>query len=589
MKKEDKVKLSHTFLWSIEQIKDYKLIFSINLFLGFVVTAINIIVVQLIQMAISKATGERDAFVQVVIFLISILFLGLWVNMLQKYIGGKLRTKVTYNLKSLFNKKMVSLSKSSKDALNSGDVMSRFNHDINTVTGFVPEGLYNIIFQIIMALTAAIYMIFINWLLLIISIAFVPVAMFILNVLQKKMGDYFMQDSEYRGKSNIVANETIKNVYLTKSYNLQNVMSDKIRVFYQGCLDSWIKIHKIFSPILMITIMLQHLPKFICICFGGWLALNGQLKLENLVGFILLLGYVVSPIIAIPQIIVTMSSSGRSIKRLESILDLSDARTNGDDLDRFENNSILIEAKNVTFGYNKNKVVLKNIKFKLRQGEQIALVGKSGSGKSSIIRLITGDYEVDSGSLLLYGQPYNLLSLKSIRNKVALVSQDITIFPLSISENIAIGSADKNISQEKIEEAAKLANAHQFIMKLPDKYETILDENGINLSGGERQMLSIARAFLKNASIILLDEPTSALDAQAEKIIKESLKRLVQNKGVIIISHRLSSIINSSKILVIKDGCIIDEGHHGELLERNDYYKNLYLHEFTKDRNEVSV
>lgn len=584
MKKDDKVKLSYTFLWAIKQIRNYKLIFSIHLILGFLVTAINITVVQLTQMAISKATGERVAFVKVVVFLVSILILGLLANTLQKYIGGKLRAKVTYNLKSLFNEKMIRLSKSCKDTLNSGDIISRFNHDINTVTSFVPGGLYDIVFQIIMAVAAAIYMTFINWLLLIVSIAFLPVAMYILNLLQKKMGTYFMQDSENRGKSNIVANETIKNMYLTKSYNMQNSMSDKIRVFYQGSLDSWIKIHKIFSPILMISIMLQHLPKFICICFGGWLALNGQLKLENLVGFIMLLGYVITPIIAIPQTIVTMSSSGTSIKRLEAILDLPDERTDGNDIDKFENNPILLEAKNVTFGYNENKVVLSNINFKLRQGEQIALVGKSGSGKSSIIKLITGDYEAQSGCLLLNGQPYNLLSLKSIRSKLALVSQDITIFPLSISENIAIGSPHKNISQEKIEEAAKLANAHQFIMKLPNKYETILGANGVDLSGGERQMISIARAFLKNASIILLDEPASALDAQSESVINESLSRLVQNKGVIIISHRLSSIIKSNKILVIKDGCVIDEGNHTELLERNDYYKNLYLCEFVEDK-----
>lgn len=588
MGKKENVKLSYTFLWSIKQIKDYKFIFFINLLLGFAATAINIIVVQLTQVAISKAIGERVAFTQVVIFLIFVLILGLLVNTLQKYIGGILSTKVTYNLKSLFNKKILSLNKASKDALHSGDVISRFNHDINTIAGFVPGGLYNIIFQIIMAAAAAIYMIFINWLLLIVSIAFLPVAMYILNVLQKKMGEYFMQDSENRGKSNIVANETIKNIYLTKSYNLQDYMSDKIRVFYQNSLDSWIKIHKIFSPILMITIALQHLPKFICIGFGGWLALNGHLKLENLVAFVMLLDYVIKPIIAIPQIIVTMSSAGTSIKRLESVLDLPDERTGGDDVDKFEINPILLEARDVTFGYNKNKTVLNNINFRLRQGERIAIVGKSGSGKSTFIKLLTGDYEPQSGCLLLYGQLYNLLSLRSIRSKIALVSQDITIFPLSVSENIAIGSPYKNITRGKIEEAAKLANAHQFIMKLPDKYDTILYENGANLSGGEKQMISIARAFLKNAPIILLDEPTSALDAQSESIIKESLSRLAQNKGVIIISHKLSSIINSDKILVFKDGCLIDEGCHSELLERNDYYKNLCLYEFIKDK-EVCV
>lgn len=505
---------------------------------------------------------------------------------IHSYVSGRLSAKIAFNMKENFNKKIICLSKSSKDKLNSGDVISIFNHDMNVLTNFVPAGLYNTIFQLTMAVIASIYLSIINWKLLVVSIFLLPIAMFVLNILQNKMGKYFKIDSESRGKVSVIATETTKNMYLVKSYNMQNLMCNKISEFFKESLNSWINIHKIFSPVLMLTIMLRQFPKFSCICFGGWLAIRGHLKLEDLIGFVMLLDFVISPIISIPQIIVSFTTAGTSIKRVESIYALSDERTNGEDIDKFENKTVLLEAQNVSFGYYENKNVLNNINFKLRQGEQIALVGKSGCGKSSIIKLITGDYEVGSGCFRLYNQPYKQLSLHSIRKKLALVSQDVTIFPLSISGNIAIGSSDENISQERIIEAAKLAGAHQFIMRLSDGYNTMLGENGVNLSGGERQMISIARAFLKGAPIILLDEPTSSLDAQSENIINESIKRLVQNKGVIIISHRLSSIINSDKIILIKEGYIIDEGTHSELIEKSEYYNNMYLLDTTDDREE---
>nr|WP_295682784.1 ABC transporter ATP-binding protein [uncultured Lachnoclostridium sp.] len=588
MAEKNKTKISYILLWSLKKIKAFKIEFLLNLLLGFALTALNLVIVYQTQMAIQNVTKEKDKFIKSIIFLISFTLVQILFQSIQSYIGGRLSAKVAFSMKEKFNKKIVSLPKSSKDKLNSGDVISIFNYDLNVITDFVPGGLNNTIFQVVMALIAAIYLSFINWKLLVVSMIFLPIAMYILNILQNKMGDYFQVDSESRGKSNIVATETTQNMYLVKSYNMQNLMCNKISEFYKGSLDSWINIHKIFSPILMLTIMLRQFPKFTCICFGGWLAINGQLRLEELIGFVMLLDYVISPIISIPQIIVMLTSAGTSIKRVDSVLALSDERTNGENVDQFENNTTLLEAENVSFGYIENKNVLNNISFKLRQGEQVALVGKSGCGKSSIIKLITGDFEVNSGSFRLYGQPYNMLSLKSIRNKMALVSQDVTIFPLSISENIAIGSAEENISQERIIEAAKLAGAHQFIMKLPEGYSTMLDENGVNLSGGERQMISIARAFLKDAPIVLLDEPTSSLDAQSENTINESIKRLVHNKGVIIISHRLSSIIQSDKILLIKEGCIIDEGNHTELLEKNEYYKNIYLYDITHDKEEVS-
>jgi len=434
-----------------------------------------------------------------------------------------------------------------------------------------------------MAFATIVYLALANWILLVASIAIVPFAMMILNKLQKKMGNHFTAESKIRGKASNIATECSKNIEFIKAYNLQNLMCYKIKDIFKNSYDYWMKIHKAFFSILLLTIVLRNFPKFICISFGGWLALRGYLNLEQLVGFILLLDYIVSPIMSIPSILQSISSADSSLIRMDSIMNLPSERMLSDTIILNRDSSVIIEARNISFGYIEDKPVLENISFKLHRGEQIALVGKNGCGKSTILKLLTGDYEILSGDLFLYGEKYDSLSLKTIRNEISLVSQDITLFPVSIKENIALGSSIENITDEDIIEAAKLANVHQFIMKLPKKYETILDENSGNLSGGEKQKISIARAFLRDAPIILLDEPTAALDVQSEQKLNEVLEHLLKDKSVIVISHRLSTVMQSDRILIMNDGYINDEGHHDELIERSEQYKNLYIYDVNKN------
>ena len=232
-----------------------------------------------------------------------------------------------------------------------------------------------------------------------------------------------------------------------------------------------------------------------------------------------------------------------------------------------------VELRDVSFSYDNNTPILDHISFTAKQGEVTALVGASGSGKTSILKLVSRLYDYDEGCILIDGYDIKRVSPASLFSKIAIVFQEVTLFNTSILENIRIGNSQA--SDEEVKKAARLANCEDFIEKLPDGYHTLVGENGSSLSGGERQRLSIARAFLKNAPILILDEITASLDAENEKRIQESLNRLIQDKTVLIISHRLKSIENVNKIVVMDQGKVVDQGTHSELYRRSEIYKNL--------------
>jgi len=240
-----------------------------------------------------------------------------------------------------------------------------------------------------------------------------------------------------------------------------------------------------------------------------------------------------------------------------------------------DNEDLAIEFSDVTFGYHKSEKVLEGLSFRLYTGEMVALVGPSGSGKSTIMDLICGFNEVEEGSIRLYGRDLRELRLSSIREQLAFVPQDVYIFPGTIAENIMYGRAGATV--DEVIAAAKAANAHEFITQMPNGYDTLVGERGVKLSGGQQQQISIARAILKNAPILLLDEPTSALDTHSEALVQEALARLTEGRSVLVVAHRLSTIKQADNILVLDHGHIVEMGTHEQLIKENALYKQLYL------------
>jgi ATP-binding cassette subfamily B protein len=240
----------------------------------------------------------------------------------------------------------------------------------------------------------------------------------------------------------------------------------------------------------------------------------------------------------------------------------------------------LIEAENLNFSYVKDKPILKNINFLVKPKEVVALVGPTGAGKTTIVNLITRFYDIDSGNLLIDGHPINTVKRESLRKNITMVLQDTYLFSDNILENIRYGRLDA--TDEEVKQAARLAYADNFIMQLPKGYETILEDNGSNLSLGQRQLIAISRAFLSNAKIVILDEATSSIDTKTELLIQKSMSKLIEDKTAFVIAHRLSTIMHANQILVIRDGTIVERGTHQELLDKNGFYADLFNSQFKK-------
>jgi subfamily B ATP-binding cassette protein MsbA len=313
----------------------------------------------------------------------------------------------------------------------------------------------------------------------------------------------------------------------------------------------------------------------ILIYYSGKLALKDEIEIGNFFSFLAAMMLAYQPVRALSTLNMVLNQGLSAASRILPIIDNKNEITNHVDAKDIIITKAAIELKNINFKYNSvEKNVLENINLKITGGKMTSLVGHSGSGKSTILNLIPRFYDAQTGDILIDNQSVYKIKIKSLRDKISLVSQDTTLFDDTIKNNIAYAKSD--VTEEEIFAAAKFSYSHEFIDKLPNKYETIIGENGIRLSGGEKQRLSIARAMIKKSPIILLDEATSSLDADTESKIQDALKILTKDKTTIVIAHRLSTILNSDQIYIIDAGNVVANGKHDELLNNSDIYKNFY-------------
>jgi ABC-type multidrug transport system fused ATPase/permease subunit len=324
------------------------------------------------------------------------------------------------------------------------------------------------------------------------------------------------------------------------------------------------------------------LPFILIFAYGGYLGIKGELTFGSLLAFIQIMNYVVNPLNNIPNMLNSLRSASAGTERLSEIWMEPKERNNGESCD-IENPDV-VQFEDVYFGYDECKEVVKGLSFTIKQGEKVALVGPSGCGKSTVLRLISGFYSVNKGSIKIYGNSIESWKLSKLRGLMALVSQDNFLFPESIYNNIAYGKP--GTSKEEVAAAADTANIKTFIERLPEQYDTMAGERGARLSGGQKQRIAIARALLKNSPILLLDEATSALDTESEMEVQKALKELMNEKTALIIAHRLSTIKDVDRILVMDSGRIVEEGTHEELIKRDSLYSQLYAKQFAE---EVSI
>ena len=460
------------------------------------------------------------------------------------------------------------------DKKHSGKFITNITNDIGMITNLVSTAILNLFKDSLTLLGLLCVMFYQNWKLSLIAIIMIPLASFAAKKLGKRIGKVSTQAMDRAGILNTYLFEIFRNHKLTKIFQKENYEKNRAKFFINDLKEKSKKIAEVFVRASPIMEFLTGLMIAFLIFFASKLVSNGELDVNSFFSFLAAMMLAYQPVRSLATINISIQQGLAGAKRVLPIIDerpeINDLNSKGEL--NLENGDIIF--KNVSFSYEKDKQILNNINLKFSGKKMTALVGHSGAGKSTILNLIPRFYNIEGGDIIIDNKSIYQSSVHSLRKNISLVSQDITLFDDTVKNNIAYANLDA--SMEKIISAAKQSYADEFINQLPNKYDTIIGENGVRLSGGEKQRLSIARALLKESPIILLDEATSSLDADTEHKIQKAIAFLVQGRTTIVIAHRLSTIINSEKIIVLNSGKIENEGSHEELLKKSDIYKNFY-------------
>tara|TARA_A100000164_G_C21930251_1_gene785152 strand:+ start:583 stop:2322 length:1740 start_codon:yes stop_codon:yes gene_type:complete len=467
------------------------------------------------------------------------------------------------------------------DKKHSGEFISNLSNDVGMITNLVSTVILNLFKDSLTLIGLLSVMFYQNWKLSLFAIIMIPVASLAAKTLGKRIGKVTTQQMSRAGVLNSYLMEIFKNHKIAKIFQRERYEQERANKYIENVKESSRKINVVFvraSPIMEILtgIMIAFL-----IYLSAILISKNELEVSNFFSFLAAMMLAYQPVRSLATLNIAIQQGLSGAKRVLPVIDKIPEIRDNDNSKELEVENGKIDFENVKFGYSKNEnQILDSIKINIPGKKMTALVGHSGAGKSTILNLIPRFYNVDSGDIKIDDQSIYRSTIFSLRKNISLVSQDTTLFDDTIFNNIAYANLDA--SKNDIQEAAKNSFAEEFIEKLPQKYETLIGENGIRLSGGEKQRLSIARAILKKSPIILLDEATSSLDAETENKIQKAIGFLTKGRTTIVIAHRLSTILNADKIYVIDNGKVIGEGKHDELLISSKIYKNFYEKQIRK-------
>ena len=486
----------------------------------------------------------------------------------------KVGIKIIKNIQTLMAQKFLLSDISHITKKHSGKYLSNFTNDTNilflVLTGVVVT-LFKETFTLIALLGLMFYQ---DWQLSLLAILMIPIAVLSSKNIGKKMGKKVLISLEASDKFMKFLSEIIKGSWLIKIYQKEEEELKKISMIIDEKFKAIRKVEQTRLGAGPIMEIISSIAIAIVVFFAGYRSLQGAITLGEFVSFLAALMLAYQPVKALAGINVGIQEGIAAARRIYEIIDQKNEIVNDENAPSLKLTNATLEFKNISFVYPDGTQALKNLSAKIEGGKKVGLVGISGSGKTTFLNLIPRFFNLEHGQILVDGQNINNINLNSLRKEISLVSQEVILFDDTIKSNILYGNS--SASDDEVIAACEFAAAQDFIEKLPHKYQTIIGENGIKLSGGQKQRLSIARAILKNSSIILLDEATSSLDSESETVIQKAIENLTKNKTTIIIAHRLSTIMNCDKILVFDNGQIISEGSHEFLVNNSSVYKNLY-------------
>ena len=537
----------------------------------------------LLDPAIKKIFIDKD---QTLIFVIPLFIviafavkgISLYVaKVLMINVGEEVKMKLQFDML----KSLVKADTQFIDEKHSGKFISNLTYDVSHITNLLSIAILNLFKDSLTLFGLLIVMFIQNWKLSLISIIMIPLASVAARTLGKRMGKVVTEAQEKSGFLTSYLVELFKNHKLIKIFQKENFETNKASGHLKQLKDKSKKISTVLVRMSPIMEILTGIMIAILIFYSGKLIMKNEIQVNNFFSFLAAMMLAYQPVRSLSTLNIVINQGYSAASRILPIIDTVNSIRDKTNSKKIEIHEGKIQFKDIYFKYNSNEEnVLNNINLEFKGGKMTALVGHSGSGKSTILNLIPRFYEPKDGDITIDGQSIYETTLESLRKNISLVSQETTLFDDSIKNNIKY--ANENASDEEIYEAAKLSNSYDFIENLPNKFETIIGENGVRLSGGEKQRISIARAMIKKSEIILLDEATSSLDSETERKIQEALNLLIKNKTTIVIAHRLSTIQNSNNIYLIDSGKVIDSGKHEELLIKSKLYKNFYEKQIQK-------
>ncbi len=535
---------------------------------------------------IDKVLTAKDAYMLnlisasiVVIFLLRGIFL-YGQNYLMSYVGQH----VIIDIRSEVFHKLQRLSMSFYDKNKTGTIMSYVTNDVNALQGAMVDNTIELITESIILIGSILAMIYLDWKLTLFTILTFPVVLYFMNFFGKKIRRSGGMIQEATADITSVLQESVSSARVVKSFVREKYEIERFEKENAANLAANLKNARYMATLTPTIEFVAALGVTLILWYGGNNVIEGDTTAGSLVAFLAYAVNISNPIKRITRVTGNIQKALAAAQRVFDVLDLPEEVTDLPDARPLPAVTGSVSFEHVTFSYNKGDEIIHDLSFSVKPGQAIGLVGPSGAGKSTIASLLPRFYDCDSGTIRIDGTDIRDATLDSLRSQVGIVPQETILFNGTVYDNILYGRLDA--TKEEIIEAAKAANAHDFIMELPQGYDTMLGDRGVNISGGQRQRIAIARAILKNPRILILDEATSALDTESERLVQEALNRLMVGRTAFVIAHRLSTIKNADRILVLEKGRLAEDGTHEELMEKNGLYAHLYQIQYRNNREE---